>query len=99
MKRFTNNMKHLKKYNEDLKPLEEDNWDEEETDTLNEQEEDIDYGYINRLSETRIDGLFFELVEDFELKNGDILPDDIVILEDIKKELGNLLVRYVKNNE
>ena len=53
---------------------------------------------IKNTIDTNIDKMFTDLVGEYELKHGDISPEQVLKLEDIKELLGDLLGDYVHQN-
>ena len=54
---------------------------------------------IHDIVETEIEDMFNLVAGEFELKSGDIGPDDSNELDDIKEELEEILARYIANNK
>ena len=53
---------------------------------------------VKNVLETNINKMFLELVEEYDLKTGDISPEQAFELENIKDSLANLLGDYVHQN-
>ena len=54
--------------------------------------------HVKELFDESIDGLFWDVGTLYNLKSGDVPPDDLENLTKIKKNLVSFFQRYVKNN-
>ena len=53
---------------------------------------------VRTILDTNIDKMFTELVAEYDLKYGDIAPEQVDKLDRIKEQLGDLLGDYVYQN-
>jgi len=78
----------IKKFYENIDPFNEEDWNENEN--LKE--------YLTYIIDSHFEKMYIDIIKKYDLLSGDISPEDDEQIENIKKNLYEILYRFVINN-